>query len=229
MSTKKGIVLITLAIAIVAVGAGTPSANEPLLLVYPDQPAVFRYDPARYEVVTAPDPKYNAAFAISNAMLWDRVENRIPYEIYRAPHLVGFAPSPYGISEYALTRSDFNVIVDGFSAFTRTYRNLHIRFVPVPATSFVEIFLDSEFLPGLVTHLPDLDVTTAVGDGYYSDSMVRRVTWSGAAGLRIVVYSDKDNDGLYSGGKPLFSVYVEENTVSTEATSWGAVKARYRD
>lgn len=227
MSTKKGIVLLYLVVLIVAIGAGTPRASEPLLLVYPDEPAVFRYDPVRYELVTAPDPKFNNVYAISNTMLWDRVEGRIPYEIYRAPQLTGFAPSPYGFNEYALTTGDFDLVVDGISRIVRTYSNLYVRFIPVPASSVVEVAIDSQPVSGLVARLPDLAVSTDVGDGYVADVMTRHITWSGAAGLRILVYSDKDNDGLYSGGKPLYSVFVEENTVSTQKTTWGAVKALY--
>jgi len=227
MGTKKGIVLLYLAALIVAVGAGPPRAGEPLLLVYPQQPVVFRYDHGRYELVTAGDPKFNLVYSVSSTMLWDRIDERIPCEIYRAPQLTGFAPSPYAMNEYVLTQSSADVVVDGFSDFARTYANLYMRFIPVPSTSFVEISIDGQPVDGLVVRLSDLQVVTDLGDGHFSDTMLKHLVWSGAAGLRIVVYSDKDNDGLYSGGKPLYSILLEENTVSTQPASWGAVKALY--
>ena len=38
------------------------------------------------------------SYAIGSYMLWDRVEGRIPYEVYGAPQLVGFEPATDGTS-----------------------------------------------------------------------------------------------------------------------------------
>jgi hypothetical protein len=229
-STRKGIVLLfcSTAVLLVTVGLGTPRADEPLLLVYPDLPTVFRYDPGRYEVVYPGHPAFDGKYDVSGGMLWDKIEDRIPHEVYRAPGLQGFEPSPFGMNEFVILRNDFNVFVDGFGHSPRTLHNLYIRFVPYPSHSPVQIELESEQLDGLVARIPDLVVTTPVGDGFYADAYQQHVAWSGAVGLRITVYSDKDNDKLYSGGEPLFSVWVEDNAVRTEETTWGAVKALYR-
>lgn len=230
--TKKGVVLrtligVTFALLTVSLGAGTPMAKEPLLLVYPNKPAVFRYDPGRYELVSSQDPQFDDLYAISNVMLWDKLDGRIPIEVYRAPQLTGFEPSPFGTNEYVVVANEFNVIIDGFSEFPRTYSNLYIRFIPYPSSSIVTVHMDSQLLDDLVVPLPSLSVSTALADGNYSDIMVKHLTWSGAAGMRIVVYSDKNNDGVYSDGKPLYSIFVQDNTVSTHETTWGAVKALY--
>jgi len=85
-STKKGIVL---ALSLVAVQVGIAAA-EPSYLVYPVAPAVFRYDTSRYELIGTDQQKFDPGYAIENEMLWDRIDGRVPVEIYRAPQLMGF-------------------------------------------------------------------------------------------------------------------------------------------
>lgn len=231
-STSKGVVLLLCGIGLLlqaTVGAGTLTAGEPMLLVYPDEPTIFRYDTSRYEVVSASHPGFDAGYAISGQMLWDKLEQRVPHEVYRAPQLQGFEISPYGMNEFFLIKNEFKVIVDGFCESPRTFNNLHMRFIPFPSHSNVQVRLGADLLETLVTPIASLTVTTPVADGFYSDTRQHHLLWSGAIGVRITVYSDKDNDMVYSGGKPPFSIYVEDNTVATEETSWGAIKALYRD
>lgn len=227
MRTVLGGVAAVLAIA--AIGAGTSMASEPSLLIYPNKPTIFRYDPARYELVRPSDPEFNTLFSVSGVMLWDMIEERVPHEVYRAPQLVGFEPSPYGMNEFVLMQNEFNIIVDGYSDSPRTFANLYMRFIPEPSHSVITLILGRESPESLIVPLDDLAVSTPTGDGHYADTRTHHLGWSGAVGLRITVYSDKDNDRVYSGNGPQFSIYVEDNTVATEKTSWGEVKARYRD
>lgn len=232
-STTKGIVLRFLFFA-AGLLLGLPAVtlasacSEPLLLVYPDAPAVFRYDTSRYELISPTDPKFNALYAVGSEMLWDKQEQRVPVEIYRAPDLVGFEPSPLGTDEYVVLSNNFSVIVDGFTTSPRTFSNLYMRFIPSPSNAFAEIQLDGTALTEQWTSIPSLSVSTAIGDGFYSDTVSYQVSWRGATGMRIVVYSDKNNDQLYSGGKPLYSIYAEDNTLPVQSTTWGKLKAQFR-
>jgi hypothetical protein len=74
--TKKGIVL-----APFLVGFASLAFAEPSYLIYPNAPAVFRFDASRYELVLPGDPKFDSNFAVGNQMLWDRVEGRVPVDL----------------------------------------------------------------------------------------------------------------------------------------------------
>ena len=95
MSTKKGIVL-----ALFLMVFASLAFAEPSYLIYPNAPAVFRYDTHRYELLSPGDPKFDSDYSIGNHMLWDRVEGRVPVEIYGAPSIIGFEPSPTGMNEF---------------------------------------------------------------------------------------------------------------------------------
>jgi hypothetical protein len=211
------------------IGAGMSMAGEPSLLVYPDQPTIFRYDPARYELVLPSDPEFDTLFSVAGVMLWDRFESRVPMEVYRAPQLVGFEPSPLGMNEFVIRRNEFQVIVDGFNEIPRTFSNLYMRFTPDPSHSALELVLDGVERGSLIIPILPLEVSTPTNDGYYADTRAHDLRWSGAIGLRITVYSDKNDDMVYNGGVPRFSILVTDNTVATEETSWGELKAMYRE
>jgi hypothetical protein len=210
------------------VGAGTSMAAEPSLLVYPNEPAVFRYDPARYEIVHPSDPNFDTVFSVAGEMLWDKVEGRIPEEVYRAPALIGFEVSPFGTNEFVLMTNEFTVIVDGYNEFPRTFSNLYMRFIPEPSHSSVLLLIDGEEVYSLNVPIDPLVVTTPVGDDHYADTRSHELWWTGATGLRITVYSDKNNDLAYNDGEPRFSIYAKDATISTEETSWGRIKAEFR-
>ena len=224
MGTKKGIVLGLLLSAAAIPGRANA---EPSYLVYPSTPAVFRYDPARYELASPGHPKFDAAYAISGEMLWDRVEQRIPVELYRAPVITGFQVSPTGHNEFVTMATDFDVIVDGFGTAPRTLGSLCLRFWPEPHSSFVQVFVDGALAGASTALLAPVEVRTDVGNGYYADTGVHRISWVGAAGIEIIAFSDKNADHAFDG-TPLFRIVARDNAVAVEATTWGSVKALYR-
>jgi len=224
LSTKKGIVL---AVSFLAVSANFAFA-EPSYLIYPSSPAVFRYDTDRYELVSPGDPKFDAGYAVGNQMLWDRIDGRLPVEIYRAPSLISFEASPDGRNEFVTVGNDFEVIVDGFGTTRRTIGGLHVRFWPEPSHSFLQLTVGGTLLSGLTLALPALEVVTDVGGGYYADTSRFMLSWIGASGLRIVAFSDKDADGALDG-TPLFSIVARDETVPVSTTTWGQIKALYRN
>ena len=228
--TKKGIVLRLLFLAVIGVSM-VPAATlraDASLLVYPSTNAVFRYHPDQYEVVTAGDPRFDPAYSIGGLMLWDLIEDRIASEVYRAPELVGFEPSPTGFNEFLTVRNEFTVIVDGYGDCPRSLANLHMRFLSTPYSMSAQVELDGLPAPGS-SPISGFPVVTPTGDGYYSDVDEHHLKWSGPLGLRIVVFMDKDFDGALDGGPPRFTIFAIDGAVPVEETSWGRVKALYGD
>jgi hypothetical protein len=162
-------------------------------------------------------------------MLWDKLEARVPVEVYRAPELIGFEPSPYGENEFVIRGIEFNIIVDGYSDVPRELANLTMRFLPEPSHSFLTLKLNDVYLDEVFAPLPPLSVRTPTGDGHYADTAVHHLRWSGARELRITVYSDKNNDRVYSGDGTQWSILVTDGVVSTQETSWGKLKSSYLD
>jgi hypothetical protein len=227
--TVKGSVRIVLVAAIIGVAAACalPAwAAEPNVLSYPNSSAVFQYDPARYVLLAPGDPDYDPSWALAGRVLWDTVDERIPVEIYRAPQLVGFEPSAQWRNEYVTLRNQFDLTVDGFYAQPRFLGNLMVRFVPDPATATAVISVDGVPLDGYVYPLGNLNVATPVTDGY-ADTLVRTISWTGGLSLRMVVFADRNLNGVFDDGPPLYTVRAQDNPIPVEATSWGRVKSLY--
>lgn len=227
--TKKGIVLrlsVLLGVFAGASGIGALRA-EPTYLIYPNVPSMFRYDTSRYEVVVPGDNQHLQSYSLGNQVLWDKVELRVPFEIYRAPNLAGFEPSPSNENEFYVVRNEFNLIIDGFSTTPHTAGNLFVRFLPIPHNGTPQITIDSEPVTSLLVPLPPLIISTEIDDGYYSDTRRHHITWSGTSKMRIVVFSDRNGDGVLDGDHPIFSILVQDNVIATEEKSWGEIKSLY--
>jgi hypothetical protein len=222
--TTKGIVL---ALPLLTVVAGHVLA-EPSHLIYPNAPAVFRYDPDRYEVVTAGDPKFDPSYAIGNLMLWDRVEQRVPLEVYRAPSITAFEPSHTRTNEFVTIGNNVEIVIDGFGPAPRTIGGLCVRFRPEPGTALVEVGIGGGPTYDLTQMLPPLEVMTPLGDGYFADTRQFPLSWTGCAALRVIAFSDKNADRAFEG-TPVFTVLVVDATVPVAPTTWGQMKAMYRD
>ncbi len=231
LRTTKGIVRsrfsLLLAGGLLLLGSGRAFADESLL-IYPSTTAVFQYDPARYTVLYPSDPGYDPAYGVAGAMLWDRIESRIPLEIYRAPSIARFEPSPLGGSRFVVMRNEFNIIVDGYADAARTWGNLYIRLIPGPNTSPPVVELDGAPADGALHSIAGFAATTPTDDGHYSDTRVHHIRWSGALSLRIVVFSDRNFNRAFDDGPPQFSIVAQDAAVPVRDTSWGALKAIYR-
>jgi len=221
-STKKGIVL-ALSLAAVQVGI---AAAEPSYLVYPAAPAVFRYDTSRYELIGTDQVKFDPGYAIANEMLWDRIEGRVPVEIYRAPQLMGFEPTS-GTSEFVVYRSEFDIVVDGFGPAPRTLGNLCLRFWPQPAAVSVVLTVDGQPTDRLTMPLAAIEVVTPVESGFYADTRTYHFSWVGSSSMQIIAFSDKNANGAFEGS-PAYRIVARDATIPVAPITWGGVKALYR-
>jgi hypothetical protein len=231
ISTTKGIVLKV--ICGLAVAGALPlvvfasTEAEPDLLVYPNVPAEFRFNPAEYEVMSAAHPQFDPDYQIGGVSLWDKLEQRVAYEVFRAPQLTGFSSSSSGHNEFVLMTNEFNVIVDGFCSYPRFLGKVYVRFYPDPPQSTAMIELGGEIIDGLIQPINPIDVRDQTPDGFYSNTRNVHIRWSGSVGIRITAYADKNNNRVLDQGNPKWSIYVEDNSVPVANTSWGAIKAMY--
>ena len=197
------------------------------LLVYPVNNVVFRYNPAEYEVVSAVEPHYDPAYGVSGQMLWNSQENRVAYEVYRAPELAGFDAAYDGRSEFYMTGNATSIRVDGFSEFPRQLNDIVIEFIPYPSNSMPDIYLDGERVVGLRHVAPRMVVSTPTGDGFFSDTITFKIRWVGAQFMGILAYADKNRNRVFDG-IPHPGILMEDLTVSTESRTWGSIKSLYR-
>lgn len=229
--TNKGIVLWLFCCAVV-IGAlpitvSAQSAPEPLLLVYPNKPAEFHYNPAEYETLLPSDPNFDSDYAVGGYTLWDKVEGRIAYEVYQAPQLTGFQASTSGMNEFVLVVNEFTLIIDGFNEYPRQFNNVHVRFIPDPPQASALIVMNGQELDYLITEVPGFDAQTVTPEGYYTGTRTCNVHWSASVGIRIMAYGDKNGNRVYDGPPPKWSIYVKDNTVPVENRTWGGIKALY--
>jgi len=215
------------AVLAAVVAINIPVFAEPLLLVYPNGPAVFRFDAERYELLPADGS--SQSFGIGGVLLWDKIAQRIPAEVYRAPYLTGFEPSPNGRNEFVTIDTEFKIIIDGYSPHPWTVSNLHVRFLPDQAGSAPSLIVGGVAQNSNICEVPGFTVSTPTGDGFYSGSSEVHVRWYGAATMRIVAYVDKNGNGVYDDGVPAWSILALEDTVPARETTWGGIKALFLD
>jgi hypothetical protein len=204
------------------------SPAEPCLLAYPAGSVIFRYDPARYEMLDPLDPRYDPVYGVFGTMLWDNVANQVPYHVYQAPGLAGFEPSGDGLDRFYSFGSFINLIIDGFYVAPRQLNDIYVQFKPDPPSSKPLIYVDSEKVEGLRYLIPRLVVSTPITHGYYSNTISLAISWSGAKTIEIIVYSDRNGNRVFDG-EPCFTVLAGSHPVATEEATWGTIKARYRE
>lgn len=214
-------------LVLVVLGPGAALADVGLL-VYPTQYVSFRYDPADYEVKQPADPNFDPAYAVSGFMLWNKSENRVALEVYRAPYISEFETSATGRNEYYMAGNLATICVDGFSEYPRQLNDIYVEFQPFPPTSSPNIFVDGVRVDGLRYYVPQLVIATPAGNGFYSDRLQFHLRWLGAQYVRIIVYADKNGNRVFDG-EPSVGFLMEDLTVPTQERTWGAIKSLYDD
>lgn len=217
--------IVALPLFIIAVSPA-PVAADSSLLAYPSQHAIFQFDPSHYRPVTANDPLFDARYERFGVMLWDIEHDRIAYELYQAPGLMGFEPASVEANAFNFPANKFTLWIDGFYDVPRQLNDIYIRFLPTPANAATVIYANDELVAGLYYHIPCLVVSTRLDNGFYSDTIPVDIVWSGAEAMKITVFSDKNGNRVFDG-EERFSVYMQDQTVPVSNSTWGQIKAQF--
>lgn len=218
-----------LAVLVLALSSlpAAPAVGEPSLLAYPRENVVFHYDPSLYRLVYPGESLYNPDYDRSGAVLWDRENNRIAYEIYQAPGLQGFIPAGGGQRGFFCNRNRIRLVVDGFSEIPTQVGAIYVRFFPVPYQSTARVFVNGDELQGFYYFIPNIQAVTPTANGFYTGTVDLEVVWSGAQMLRITAFSDKDGNRAFRD-EARYDVYLRDQTIPSETRSWGRIKAIYQ-
>jgi hypothetical protein len=250
-SYKLGLLLLTFVIVGFLLPLGVDACDQnhytcdPCLLVYPTYPTIYHYDPSQYYTVTLGHPLYNVAYDRGGAVLIADMmsgPDRIAYEIYQAPNLMGFQQAS-GYTGFYFTGFSFDIAIDGWSNFPGTRNDLTLIFEPIPSDCSPEIKVGGASVDGppYVVSLGDLVVSTPVVTPtrtYYSNTITKSIEWSGCVGMYIYAFEDCDRDRhwLACGGCEeedncclrCHQMCANGSVVPVEHDTWGAIKSLFK-
>ena len=203
---------------------------DPCLIVYPDGPCTYHYDPAYYYTVGPGDPLYNPLYDRGGEMLLMVGTNYLDLSIYQAPNLIAFVPAYDANAGYFFDGNDFTLVIDGFSHTPTTYLNILVmfdRFNPSGCTP--QISVNGTPITGNSFSAGDLVVSTPTPYGNnYSDTKTVDISWDGCLGMRIWAFADVDYDGMQGVGE-CFTAFTHDLTaVPVEETTWGSIKELFK-
>jgi hypothetical protein len=219
----------SVAFAAIAVSALSGLAlADPCLVVYPNAPCTYHYDPAEYYTVGPGDPLYDPLWDRGGKVLLEIGSNEIDYSIYQAPDLMGFQQSSDGNDGYFFIGTEFDLILDGFSHVPTTYVNIIVIFDRVdPSGCVPRIWVDGVQLTEMRFNAGALVISTPTYGNNYSDTKSFHIKWGGCYGVHIWAFNDENYNGRKDGGE-CFTAYSHDLTIPVEDSSWGAIKSLYR-
>jgi len=205
-------------------------AADPCLVVYPSGPCVYHYDITEYYTVGPGHPLYDAEYDRGGLVLLETGTDEIDESIYQAPLLEGFTPSTDGNDGYFFIGVDSEIVIDGFSNEPATFMNILVVFDDfIPAGCSANIMVNGMPIAGNVYTLGDLAVTTPTASGRnYSDTMTLALGWHGCYGIHIWAFADENYNGIHDGGE-CFTAFSHDATIPTESSTWGGIKALYKE
>ncbi len=206
-----------------------PASSDPCLVVYPEGPCIYHYDPAEYYTVGPGSPLYDPEYDRGGKVLLEVGTNAVDFSIYQAPGLAGFEASVNGQEGYRFTGTSFRLIIDGFSNVPTTYSNVLVVFdKAVPAGCVPVIYVGGMRLSDNIYRAGSLVVQTPTLYGHnYSDVITVTVISTGCIGVHVWAFSDEDNDNVKDGGE-CFTAFSHDLVIPVEHSSWGRIKALYR-
>ena len=207
---------------------------DPCLVVYPDSPCVYHFDPGEYYTVTVGDPLYDPMYDRGGEVLIDLNTDGIAYDIYQAAYLTGFVMDAENQGYFTIDK-DFDLVVDGFNNAPITFVNILLVFDNVePEWCEPAVWVDgnpllySELL-GWYYPIGDLVVSTPTPWGNnFSDTVLHHIMWENCLSIRIYAFSDS-NYNLTRDGNECFSAYSHDTTVPVKESTWGAIKEMYAE
>lgn len=215
-----------LALAIIAPAA---VLADPCLVVYPNGPCVYCFDPTEYYTVGPGDPLYDPVYDRGGLVLLETGTNEIDWSIYQAPEIVRFQPSVGGNDGYVFLTPDVQLVIDGFSNAPRIFRNIIVvfdRFMPEGCTP--TILVNGDPITGFRYLAGDLAALTPTEYGNnFSDTFTLSIDWTSCSGIRIWAFADEDYNGLKDGGE-CFTAYSHDASIAVESSAWGNIKSLYR-
>ncbi|MFA4947400.1 MAG: hypothetical protein WC674_02690 [Candidatus Krumholzibacteriia bacterium] len=216
-------------VVLLASSSGLLANPDPCLVVYPDAPCTYHYDPAEYYTVGPGDPLYDPLYDRGGWVLLETATNKVDLSIYQAPHITGFVATYNGDEGYFFGGTTFSLIIDGFSNQPTTYSDVLVIFDGVVPTGCVpSLSVDGMPVTGDMYHAGDLVVSTPTPDGNnYSDTKTVLIDWRGCYGVRIWAFADADHDHERDGGE-CFTAFSHDLTIPVRETTWGAIKDLYR-
>lgn len=227
MKHVRMLVLLAAASGLIVALAGAIQA-DPCLVVYPNNPCTYHYDPAEYYTVGPGDPLYDPLYDRGGQVLIETGSNTIDLSIYQAPQLTGFVADSND-QGYYFDGTEFDLIIDGFKNNPTTYVNILVMFDKSSPTGCVpQVWIDGSPLSGLVYNAGDLVVQTPTPNGHnYSDVLTHHVEWRGCYGTHIWAFSDENYNGKRDGGE-CFTAFSHDVMIPVQEHSWGAIKELYR-
>jgi hypothetical protein len=197
------------------------------LVVYPNAPCIYHYDPTEYYTVGPGHPLYDPMFDRGGEVLLELGTDEIDYSIYQAPQLMGFTVSTDGNDGYFFYESFFDIVIDGWSNEPTTYVNIILVFEGLFSCTPV-VWVEGEMVAGNMYQVGDLEVSTPTPYGNnYSDTITLQVNWAGCTGMLMWAWSDENYNWVRDGGE-CFTAFSHDSTVPVERTSWGAIKSLFK-
>ena len=223
---RFGVIAVLMGVLVLATGGALHA--DPCLVVYPDGPCTYHYDPAEYYTVGPGDPLYDPLYDRGGEVLILTATNEIDLSIYQPPNLIGFEPMTNNDEGYYFSGTEFGLILDGFSNHPVTYVNILVKFdKTVPTGCVPEIYIDGVRLSGMTFNVGDLVVSTPTTYGNnYSDVKTFYLSWRGCYGVHVWAFSDENYNGMKDGGE-CFTAFSHDLMIPVQGSTWGAIKALY--
>ena len=215
-------------VLVLAAGGALKADPDPCLVVYPDNPCTYHYDPAEYYTVGPGDPLYDPMYDRGGEVLLTAGTNVIDLSIYQALHLTGFEPTYDGNEGYFFAGTEFTLILDGFSHQPTMYVNILVQFDEVvPSGCVPQICVDGVWLSGMIFNAGDLVVSTPTPYGNnYSDVKTFEVSWRGCYGVHIWAFSDENHNGEKDDGE-CFTAFSHDLMIPVHGSTWGALRSLF--
>ena len=206
------------------------------LMAYTTGPCIYHYSSFDKYTVGSGHPLYDSLFDLGGEVLIkiDPVDgDGIALDVYQAVGLTGFVLDEVNQGYFALSM-DYDLVIDGYNKAPMTYTNILLvfdGFLPTGCTPVITVEgQPALFDPGLGYYYPigDLVVSTPTPVGNsYSDTVTLSIDVESCTGFRVWAFADENFSLTHELPGECFTAFSHDVTISTEETTWGAIKSLY--